>query len=149
MTLIYAIIGDEELLGMDSQSSFEYISKLSGHGYIIDQDIASITRYFSTRSYKECLSRCEWILDFVWEKLNTGNWKDVDDCWRSMYYVTSHYKCICEHRLGKDLNISMKTCDLGILMGIRPSGWASLTKLAATFTQMQDNNISKHFQTGK
>lgn len=44
--------------------------------------------------YEKCHKLCQWILDFAWEKLNTGYWKDVAISWRYIYSYASLFKAI-------------------------------------------------------
>uniref|UniRef100_A0A8C6T6K7 JmjC domain-containing protein 5 n=1 Tax=Neogobius melanostomus TaxID=47308 RepID=A0A8C6T6K7_9GOBI len=60
------------------------------------------------------------ILDFSWEKLNTGTWRDVDKEWRRVYSYGCLFKmaALC----GKvptvdDVQQAIRTCDMGLLMG--------------------------------
>eukprot|EP00794_Sanderia_malayensis_P015906 gene15906-17506_t len=72
---------------------------------------------FDNEDYEEGLNCAQISLDFVWEKLNTGYWKDVDVKWREAYTVASLLKVLC--LIGKEDNTEhvFKTCDMGLLMG--------------------------------
>ena len=64
-------------------------------------------------------------LDLVWERLNTGHWKSVDNGWRRLYALVVIAKVrraaemadddrFCGGGLIRDL---VKMCDMGLLMG--------------------------------
>lgn len=78
---------------------------------------------FEMKMFDACLGECTMILDFVWEKLNQGHWKDVNMDWRYVYYIVSFTKALCEYALltsGETrfcFSDVMKTCDVGLLMG--------------------------------
>ncbi|GAA42209.2 lysine-specific demethylase 8 [Clonorchis sinensis] len=40
---------------------------------------------FQERSVDEFREQSRFILEYVWEKLHTGHWKDVPLCWRTVY----------------------------------------------------------------
>ncbi|CAH1779520.1 unnamed protein product [Owenia fusiformis] len=46
--------------------------------------------------FKRCHSLSSALLDYTWEKLNTGHWKDVNIQWRYAYTYGSLFKTICE-----------------------------------------------------
>ncbi|KAL0992841.1 hypothetical protein UPYG_G00099250 [Umbra pygmaea] len=69
---------------------------------------------------------CQWmqdaqvILDFSWEKLNTGTWRDVDKEWRCVYSYGCLFKvaALCrEDASPVTLQEAIRTCDMGLLMG--------------------------------
>ncbi|CAL1588037.1 unnamed protein product [Knipowitschia caucasica] len=60
------------------------------------------------------------ILDFSWEKLNTGTWRDVDKEWRRVYSYGCLFKvaALCRQEPTKDeLQQAVKICDMALLMG--------------------------------
>ena len=61
-------------------------------------------------------------LDVVWEKLNTGHWKDVHKTWREVYTVCSLLKAICLVGMGTNRKEVYKSCDLGLMMGVPVMG---------------------------
>ncbi|MGH0128117.1 UNVERIFIED_CONTAM: hypothetical protein FKN15_033217 [Acipenser sinensis] len=68
----------------------------------------------------ECLQTSQIILDYSWEKLNTGTWRDVDKEWRRVYSHGCLFKaaCLCQAGASQDsVAEAIKTCDLGLLMG--------------------------------
>ncbi|XP_022338439.2 lysine-specific demethylase 8-like isoform X1 [Crassostrea virginica] len=79
---------------------------------------------FYKRDFVSAKELCKPVLDYTWEKLNTGYWKDVDINWRYVYTIGSAVLSVCKYSteakdvthedLYKDI---MKTIDTGILMG--------------------------------
>ncbi|XP_041134284.1 lysine-specific demethylase 8 [Polyodon spathula] len=68
----------------------------------------------------ECLQTSQIILDYSWEKLNTGTWRDVDKEWRRVYSHGCLFKAACLCRAGASQDTvaeAIRTCDLGLLMG--------------------------------
>lgn len=60
------------------------------------------------------------VIDYSWEKLNTGTWRDVDKEWRRMYSYGCLFKvlslCNGDPSQAK-VKEAIKTCDMGLLMG--------------------------------
>ncbi|XP_040011623.1 lysine-specific demethylase 8 [Xiphias gladius] len=60
------------------------------------------------------------ILDFSWEKLNTGTWRHVDKDWRRVYSYGCLFKvaALCRESPSEDEILkAVRTCDMGLLMG--------------------------------
>lgn len=60
------------------------------------------------------------ILDFSWEKLNTGTWRHVDKEWRRVYSYGCLFKAtaLCRGAASADqLLQAVRTCDMGLMMG--------------------------------
>ena len=77
---------------------------------------------YAKQLFSKCESKCKIVLDYAWERLNMGNWKDVDISWRYVYTVASTMSAISQYRLLVSENkysfeVVMKTCDYGLLMG--------------------------------
>lgn len=74
-------------------------------------------------SRQECPASTETaqiIIDYSWEKLNTGTWRDVDKEWRRMYSYGCLFKVLnlCNGDPSKaKVKEAIKTCDMGLLMG--------------------------------
>ena len=73
-------------------------------------------------NFSVCESKCRILLDFTWERLNIGDWKDVDISWRYVFTISSTLASISQYRLlvsdnRYSFDIVMKTCDYGLLMG--------------------------------
>ncbi|KAM9583734.1 bifunctional peptidase and arginyl-hydroxylase JMJD5 isoform 1-T5 [Trichechus inunguis] len=68
----------------------------------------------------ECLQTSEVILDYSWEKLNTGPWQDVDKGWRQVYTFGCLLKAVCLCEMPGDtaaVAAALRVCDMGLLMG--------------------------------
>lgn len=80
----------------------------------------------------EALFDSDVVLNFTWERLNTGNWKDVPIVWRKIYSATSIMKALIlvkreNYQVStKNCNIflfffrlqdALLACDMGLLMG--------------------------------
>lgn len=50
---------------------------------------------FHSGQRSECLQTSEVVLDYSWEKLNTGLWQDVDKDWRRVYAFGCLLKAVC------------------------------------------------------
>ena len=66
-----------------------------------------------------CDASLKWaqvVMDFTWEQLNTGNWKDVSVGWREMYSIAALLKAanLSKKRLLREALVEL---DKGILMG--------------------------------
>ncbi|XP_068583980.1 lysine-specific demethylase 8 [Cebidichthys violaceus] len=60
------------------------------------------------------------VLDFSWEKLNTGTWRHVDKEWRRVYSYGCLFKvaALCRDDPSADEVLqAVRTCDMGLLMG--------------------------------
>lgn len=83
--------------------------------------------YTESGSLAKYLELSKVLLDIIWEKLNTGHWKDVDVSWRLSYSLVSCIKALVECCVFLDKpsdivrlvtpQMILKTCDLGLLMG--------------------------------
>ncbi|XP_036772792.2 bifunctional peptidase and arginyl-hydroxylase JMJD5 isoform X2 [Manis pentadactyla] len=91
----------------------------------------------------ECLQTSEVILDYSWEKLNTGAWQDVDKDWRQVYAFGCLLKAVCLCEASSDrttVAAALKVCDMGLLMGAAILG-DILIKVAAV--------LQRHLLSGK
>nr|XP_060504806.1 bifunctional peptidase and arginyl-hydroxylase JMJD5 [Panthera onca]XP_060504807.1 bifunctional peptidase and arginyl-hydroxylase JMJD5 [Panthera onca] len=91
----------------------------------------------------ECLQASEAILDYSWEKLNTGPWRDVHRDWRRVYAFGCLLKavCLCEETGDAGaVAAALRVCDMGLLMGAAILG-DILTKVAAV--------LQAHLPSGK
>uniref|UniRef100_A0A8C5L7S9 Bifunctional peptidase and arginyl-hydroxylase JMJD5 n=1 Tax=Jaculus jaculus TaxID=51337 RepID=A0A8C5L7S9_JACJA len=70
--------------------------------------------------WQACLQASEAVLDYAWEKLNTGPWRDVDKDWRRVYAFGCLLKalCLCQQS-HEDTSVitALRVCDMGLLMG--------------------------------
>lgn len=91
----------------------------------------------------ECLQACEPILDYSWERLNAGPWRDVHPDWRRVYAFGCLLKavCLCEEPADASaVAAALRVCDMGLLMGAAIFG-DILTKVAAV--------LKAHLPSGK
>ncbi|KAJ1366323.1 hypothetical protein KIN20_026959 [Parelaphostrongylus tenuis] len=58
----------------------------------------------------------ELLLALAWEKLNTGHFSEVDECWRQLYAAVSLVKSVRLSVSGEYLQ-AIASADLGLLMG--------------------------------
>ncbi|KAF7691054.1 lysine-specific demethylase 8 [Silurus meridionalis] len=67
-----------------------------------------------------CIEKAQVIIDYSWEKLNTGTWRDVDKQWRRVYSYGCLFKvaAMCQGEASQDKVLdAIKTCDMGLIMG--------------------------------
>ncbi|XP_042361207.1 lysine-specific demethylase 8 isoform X2 [Plectropomus leopardus] len=75
--------------------------------------------YSDTTSTSRMLN-AQIILDYSWEKLNTGTWRHVDKEWRRVYSYGCLFKvaALCHKDASADEVLqAVRTCDMGLLMG--------------------------------
>ncbi|XP_037363289.2 bifunctional peptidase and arginyl-hydroxylase JMJD5 [Talpa occidentalis] len=83
------------------------------------------TQLFYAGQRHECLETSEVLLDYTWERLNTGPWKDVHKDWRRVYAFSCLLKAVCLCQAPADaasvdaasVDAALKVCDMGLLMG--------------------------------
>ena len=69
------------------------------------------------------LSTTEYLLDYIWEHLHTGEWKNINLSWRYLYSYASLFKTFSilafqNEDSEKDTIIKAVTaCDMGLIMG--------------------------------
>ena len=68
------------------------------------------------------LLKIESALNYVWEQLHTGQWKDVNPTWRKFYSYISLFKtlaCLTCHKedITNQLVNAIKAIDMGLIMG--------------------------------
>nr|A8E534.1 RecName: Full=Lysine-specific demethylase 8; AltName: Full=JmjC domain-containing protein 5; AltName: Full=Jumonji domain-containing protein 5 [Danio rerio]AAI53447.1 Zgc:173863 protein [Danio rerio] len=64
--------------------------------------------------------RAQIIIDYSWEKLNIGTWRDVDKEWRRVYSYGCLFKVLSLCHGNPPQNIiqeAVRTCDMSLLMG--------------------------------
>ena len=103
----------------------------------------------SKNSPKYSYERSEMLLNYVWEKLNTGHWSNVNVAWRQMYSALSVLKVIFTIEVLEkkssyidDLNVLkdlLKMCDVGCLMGA-PIMNNVCSRLATFFNKTLNHN---------
>ena len=142
------------------QDVLSYTSSLKSDQALIQTCISEIMTILKSDNNEEfsaklCFEKSDILLNFVWEKLNTGNWSMVDITWRKLYSLLSIMKVIFivkliyqskknyenEFDIQKDL---IKMCDIGCLMGA-PILNHACSRLASFFNQflIPKNNHQK------
>ncbi|XP_045398789.1 bifunctional peptidase and arginyl-hydroxylase JMJD5 isoform X2 [Lemur catta] len=107
------------------------------------------TELFYEGSRDECLQTSEAILDYSWEKLNTGPWQDVDKDWRRVYAFGCLLKALCLCRVPGDaatVAAALRVCDMGLLMGAAILG-DILLKVAAILQTHRSGKRPAHSST--
>ncbi|XP_036422682.1 lysine-specific demethylase 8 isoform X1 [Colossoma macropomum] len=85
-------------------------------------DLLELTReqLYRASDSSDCAEKAQIIIDYAWEKLNTGTWRDVDKEWRRVYSYGCLFKVVgmC-HGDASQVKIqeAIRTCDMGLLMG--------------------------------
>nr|SVE75826.1 EOG090X0844 [Daphnia hispanica] len=76
---------------------------------------------FSETDCSALLLKVDSSLNYVWEQLHTGQWKDVDPEWRKLYSYLSLFKTLLCLELGKDGSSgfvnAIAASDMGLIMG--------------------------------
>lgn len=93
-------------------------------GEKVDRSVAVLLQravsLFYVGHWQECLQASEAVLDYSWEKLNTGPWRDVDKEWRRVYSFGCLLKALClcqEPQKATAVAEALRVCDMGLLMG--------------------------------
>lgn len=93
-------------------------------GDTVDRSVVLLLRQATEHFYgdrlAECLQDSEALLDVVWERLNTGPWRDVHKDWRRVYAFGCLLKalCLCQApREATAVTEALRVCDMGLLMG--------------------------------
>ena len=131
-----------EFSEFDPQIAAEFLRSIQSTkiNFILRSTLHDISQLFIEANFVDCLKSCDIAIDYVWEKLNTGHWSDIADTWRHVYYVVSMYKALCQVKLVSRADDCVKSCDMGLLMGLRPHDWQyKLTDLASHICQQKIN----------
>ncbi|XP_048408587.1 lysine-specific demethylase 8 [Stegostoma tigrinum] len=88
----------------------------------VDKSLVFLLRETVELLYKgqdidKCLQLCQTVVDFSWEKLNIGTWREVNKDWRRVYSHGCLFKAVCLCKDEATLSEAIKTCDMGLLMG--------------------------------
>ncbi|XP_052055684.1 bifunctional peptidase and arginyl-hydroxylase JMJD5 [Apodemus sylvaticus] len=93
-------------------------------GEKVDRSVATLLQQavslFYVGHWQECLQASEAVLDYSWEKLNTGPWRDVDKEWRRVYSFGCLLKALCLCQAPQKATAvaeALRVCDMGLLMG--------------------------------
>ncbi|KAL6457242.1 hypothetical protein MHYP_G00342050 [Metynnis hypsauchen] len=82
--------------------------------------LLELTREQLYRASESCAEKAQVIIDYAWEKLNTGTWRDVDKEWRRVYSYGCLFKVVgmCNGDASQaKIQAAINTCDMGLLMG--------------------------------
>lgn len=129
-------------------------AELQALGKDLNSSLSEAKRCLQKLKLSRCMSLCENVLDILWERLNTGHWKEVNLVWRKGYSAVSYVKALAQLNIINELkpftsNDSksdhskivkevIKSCDMGLLMGC-PTSNDPLCRLAShlqtTFAQ--------------
>lgn len=93
-------------------------------GEVVEPSVIAMLELSRKELYSSLNSRCtekaQVVIDYSWEKLNTGTWRDVDKEWRRVYSYGCLLKAVgtCHGEAsGHKVQDAIKTCDMGLLMG--------------------------------
>lgn len=93
---------------------------------LIDRCTGSINKNYEFVNIKNILWDAQALMDYSWEKLNIGHWRDVAIVWRHLYSYSCLFKVIAllQNCVGSKLELEdsnfaevVKTCDMGLLLG--------------------------------
>ena len=114
---------------------------------------------FASKKIQESCEQSDFVIDYIWEKLNQGHWKDVHISWRRAYTLMSLCKACAQYCLvvAGDSKYSfddvMTSCDMGLLMGapVCDNVLARLSSFLQTHhREMQMNvEVKQEHETGK
>lgn len=97
---------------------------ISKTGEWFDIMLSSLSNKILCEEWAKALDTCDECIDIVWEKLNTGYWKDVDMVWRYAYTYVTTVSVYCQYYKAQDESLTffpyvelIKKCDMGLLMG--------------------------------
>ncbi len=102
---------------------------------------------FEEKDFDRGLQCAQISLDFIWEKLNMGHWKDIDRRWREAYSVASLLKVLCSIGREDPMEEIFKSCDMGLLMGAPILG-NILSKVATTLQRFHVKKYKSEFRSG-
>jgi len=144
---------------MDSASISRALEDIAGQAGRVDialvtkQACASIQNGNNAAALKESFDAIDALSLFVWEKLHTGHWKDVDEAWRKLFAALSMAKIVTLSRLNALLPSSdsidqmelkgdiVKICDIALLMGSPLMGNACCSLAAAICLDCKDPRV--------
>ncbi|GAB6023390.1 Lysine-specific demethylase 8 [Chamberlinius hualienensis] len=91
--------------------------------------------YYQIENVEECKEISNWLIDYSWEQLNVGHWKDVPVTWRYIYTIASLFKAISLSHQIENISEILKVCDMGLLLGA-PMLDNILSKLASNLSKL-------------
>ena len=114
--------------------------------------LGSSTRSEDALAIRDDFNVVESVRLFVWERLNTGHWRDMDPGWHRIYSVVHLLKIRILVRLAKRLPSKIllqdligdlvKICDVGILLG-SPLKQRSLETLATYLSSLHEEILTE------
>ena len=102
----------------ETQFPLEFNEKVESS--VVDLLNRSRQHLYSDTSGADCMPNAQIIMDYSWEKLNTGTWRDVDKEWRRVYSYGCLFKvsALCRQESSAEMiEQAIRTCDMGLLMG--------------------------------
>ncbi|KAL7830653.1 hypothetical protein SRHO_G00317800 [Serrasalmus rhombeus] len=90
---------------------------------VVEASVLALLELSREQLYRASDARAETaqaIVDYAWEKLNTGTWRDVDKEWRRVYSYGCLFKVVgmCNGDASQaKIQAAISTCDMGLLMG--------------------------------
>lgn len=129
---------------MDLAELFRDKLKIEIIGGAVEFQINSALDSMSSGNFEASIDLCKIVIDYVWEQLNKGHWKDVAISWRYTYSLISMMKVLSEYAISieDDSKVTfdqvMKSCDMGLLMGA-PVGDNILARLCTTLRVDYEN----------
>jgi len=129
-----------DLASIKTEHIFKQIANANDH--FLYTKTSSAWKLLKSNGYQKALIQSQVILDRTWEHLNTGYWKDVKLFWRQLYTFASLIKSVSLYHLG-DIESSLKTCDMGLLMGA-PIFNNILNNIATTLSKLHKDNVIKY-----
>nr|SVE94309.1 EOG090X0844 [Simocephalus serrulatus] len=125
----FVALGDGSVLLVRIGEKLEVIHQWNGiHKFNeIVEDYISVRSSSYSQTQKETdnlaslLLKLEAALNYVWENLHTGKWKDVDPVWRQLYSYISLFKAFIylQYKENTEVHLgsAIKACDMGLIMG--------------------------------
>ncbi|XP_044037172.1 lysine-specific demethylase 8 isoform X2 [Siniperca chuatsi] len=102
----------------EEQFPLEFSDKVESS--VVEMLKRSRQQLYSDSTSTSRMLNAQIILDFSWEKLNTGTWRHVDKEWRRVYSYGCLFKvaALCREDPSADEVLqAVRTCDMGLLMG--------------------------------
>lgn len=112
----------------------------------VESSVVEMLRRSRQLLYREAsgtsrMLQAQIILDYSWEKLNTGTWRHVDKDWRRVYSYGCLFKvaALCRRDpSADDVLQAVRTCDMALLMGA-----AIMGDILQVIVQILQREVSK------
>eukprot|EP01116_Phalansterium_solitarium_P025471 TRINITY_DN9767_c0_g1_i1.p1 TRINITY_DN9767_c0_g1~~TRINITY_DN9767_c0_g1_i1.p1 ORF type:complete len:436 (+),score=80.29 TRINITY_DN9767_c0_g1_i1:913-2220(+) len=112
---------DTEWAGFPLQVSLDEDLASVG-GFACSRMLADASRAASERDVAASAAASEELVEYAWERLHHGYWKDVPMVWREVFSFGALLKALTE-ACRRDYGAAMKTLDLALLMGSPKPEW--------------------------